>query len=250
MKEYHLIENYLIKFLKNRVYSTGLKNAVVGLSGGVDSAVVAVLAQKAFGEDFLAVMLPSASSSQSSISDAQELCKKFDIKHRSIFIGDLIQNYFKDKQASRLRVGNFAARVRMSALYDVSAENSGLVIGTSNKSEILLGYGTIFGDLACALNPIGDMYKTEVFEFAKYLEIPDAIIEKPPTADLWEGQSDEKDLGFSYVELDTVLRAFTDEETNKKKLLEEGFNSELVELVISRIYKNQFKRELPAIAKL
>jgi len=250
MNKYTLIKNYLIKFLKDEVHKTGLKNAVIGLSGGVDSAVVAVLAQKAFGKNFLAVMLPSSSSSQSSFDDANELCKKFDIKNRSVYIGDLVENYFRDIDKTNLRIGNFSARMRMSVLYDISAETSALVLGTSNKSELLLGYGTMFGDLASALNPIGDMYKTEVFEFAEHLGVPKSIIEKPPTADLWEGQSDEEDLGFTYAELDLALKAFVDERLSEKELLQRDFDADLIKLIISKIYQNQFKRKLPIIAKL
>ena len=250
MKKYILIENYLIKFLKDEVFKTGLKNAVVGLSGGIDSAVVAVLAQRAFGENFLAVMLPSSSSSKSSFDDAQELCKKFNIKNTSVYIGDLVENYFHNKEKSNLRIGNFSARMRMSVLYDLSAKHSALVLGTSNKSELLLGYGTIFGDLASALNPIGDMYKTQVFEFAEHLGVPKSIITKPPTADLWEGQSDEEDLGFTYAQLDKALEAFVDDRLSKKELIKRGFDFELVELITTKIYQNQFKRKLPLIAKL
>ncbi len=250
MKKYTLIEKYLIKFLKNEVYKTGLKSAVVGLSGGIDSAVVAVLAQKAFGSNFLAIMLPSSSSSQSSFDDADELCKKFNIKNKSIFIGNLIDSYFDKKDKTNLRVGNFSARMRMSVLYDISAQNGALVLGTSNKSELLLGYGTMFGDLASALNPIGDMYKTEVFEFAEYLGVPQTIIKKPPTADLWEGQSDEEDLGFTYAQLDKALKEFVDNRVSKDELIKKGFDLSLVELITTKIYQNQFKRKLPVIAKL
>lgn len=250
MKKYALIENFLVKFLKDEVYKTGLKNAVIGLSGGIDSAVVAVLAQKAFGDSLLAVMLPSSGSSPSSFDDASELCKKFDIKNSSVYIGDLVDSYFNDKDKTNLRLGNFSARMRMSVLYDLSASKSALVLGTSNKSELLLGYGTIFGDLASAINPIGDMYKTEVFEFAEHLGVSKSIIQKPPTADLWEGQSDENDLGFSYAQLDLALKAFVDERLSKKELLEKGFDSELIELITTKIYQNQFKRKLPIIAKL
>ncbi len=250
MKKYILIEKYLTKFLKDEVHKTGLKNAVIGLSGGIDSAVVAVLAQRAFGNNFLAVMLPSNNSSQSSFNDAYELCKKFNIKNSSVHIGNLVENYFKNQEKTNLRVGNFSARMRMSILYDISAQNSALVLGTSNKSELLLGYGTMFGDLASAINPIGDMYKTEVFEFAEHLGVPESIIKKPPTADLWEGQSDEEDLGFTYAQLDKALKAFVDDRLSKDELLENKFNSELVELITTKIYQNQFKRKLPIIAKL
>ncbi|MBL0703442.1 MAG: NAD+ synthase [Sulfurospirillum sp.] len=250
MKKYELIENYLVKFLKDEVYKTGLKNTVIGLSGGVDSAVVAILAKRAFGEKILAVMLPSANSSQSSFDHAYELCEKFSIKNTSIHIGDLVKSYFKNIQVSNLRVGNFSSRMRMSILYDISAKNLALVLGTSNKSELLLGYGTIFGDLASAINPIGDMYKTEIFEFAEHLGVTQSIINKPPSADLWEGQSDEQDLGFTYRELDLALKAFVDEKMSQDELIEKKFDTKLVELITSRIRQNQFKRELSIIAKL
>ena len=250
MNKYKLIENFLIKFLQDEVHKTGLKSVVIGLSGGIDSAVVAVLAQKAFGENFLAVMLPSSSSSQSSFDDADELCKKFDIKNTLVDIGNLVDSYFKNIEKTNLRVGNFSARMRMSVLYDLSAKNSALVLGTSNKSELLLGYGTMFGDLASALNPIGDMYKTEVFEFAEHLGVPSSIINKPPSADLWEGQSDEEDLGFTYAQLDEALKAFVDDRLSKEELINKGFDKELVELIITKIYQNQFKRKQPIIAKL
>jgi len=250
MKKYELIENYLIKFLKEEVYKTGLKGAILGLSGGIDSAVVAVLAQKAFGKNFQAVMLPSYSSSKSSFDDADELCKKFNILNQSVYIGDLVQTYFKNKESTNLRIGNFSARMRMSVLYDLSSKYSSLVLGTSNKSELLLGYGTMFGDLASAINPIGDLYKTEVFAFAEHLEIPLSIIQKPPTADLWEGQSDEEDLGFTYEQLDKALYAFVDERLSKEELIKKDFDKNLIELITTKIYKNQFKRKLPIIAKL
>jgi len=250
MKKYVLIENYLVKFLRDEVYKTGLKNAIIGLSGGLDSAVVAVLAQKAFGDDFQGIMMPSTSSAASSFNDANELCVKFNIKNQVVNIGSLIDTYFKNMQINNLRMGNFAARMRMSILYDLSAKYSALVLGTSNKSELLLGYGTIFGDLSCALNPIGDMYKSDVFEFAQHLGVPTCIIKKPPTADLWEGQSDEEDLGFTYAQLDKALYAFVDERLNQDELLGRGFDKELVELIIKKVYQNQFKRKMPIIAKL
>jgi len=250
MKKYNVIENYLIEFLKDEVYKTGHKSVVLGLSGGVDSAVVAVLAQKAFGENLLAIMLPSLSSAKSSLDDASMLCSKFGIKNRTIFIGDLVESYFRDKKVSNIRVGNFSARMRMSVLYDISVENLAIVLGTSNKSELLLGYGTIFGDLACAINPIGEIYKTEIFEFAEHLGVPDVIIKKPPTADLWDGQSDEDELGFTYAQLDLVLKAFAEEGLSYEELVENGFDANLVELITTRAHQNQFKGKLPIIAKL
>jgi len=241
-----LIKKYLIKFIQDELYKTGLTKAVCGLSGGIDSAVVAVLAKEALGNNFKAILLPSQHSSSSSITDALSLCKKFDIINETISIAPLLEAYPIN---DNLRKGNFSARMRMAILYDKASEVNGMVIGTSNKSELLLGYGTIFGDLASAFNPIGDLYKSEIFEFAKFLGVNEEIINKPPSADLWEGQSDEDDLGYSYAEIDEVLAKYVDERWTKEELLK-IYDKNLVEMIIKRIYQNQFKRKMPLIAKL
>lgn len=249
MSKYSLISDYLIAFLKDEVEKTGLKNVVVGLSGGLDSAVVAVLAHKAFGDRLLSVKMPSQFSSQSSLDDADELCAKFGIRSETRDISKLLNAYGLEG-LSPLRIGNLSARFRMINLYDVSARDSALVLGTSNKSELMLGYGTLFGDLASALNPIGDLYKTEVFELAAYLGVPESIVNKAPSADLWEGQSDENELGYTYAQLDGVLKKYIEGRSTQDELLEEGFDEDLVKMVIKRIYQNQFKRRMPLIAKL
>ena len=246
MQKWKLIEEFLIRFIKEEITKTGLKKGICGVSGGIDSAVVAVLAKKALGENFKAFFLPSKYSSPSSIEDAKELCEKFGIDYEIIPITPLIEAYPID---DKVRLGNFSARMRMAILYDKSAEFSALVIGTSNKSELMLGYGTLFGDLASAINPIGDLYKTEIFEFAKFLGVPESIINKPPSADLWQGQSDEKELGYSYSEIDPVLEDFVDNRATKKELLKK-YDKDLVEFVLKKIYQNQFKRKPPIIAKL
>ena len=159
------IKKQLINFLKDEVKKTGLEKVVVGISGGLDSAVVAVLCKEVFGDKMSGVLMPSKYSSDSSIKDAKELCEKFNISYETVNISAMVDGYFdnNDTKASSLRIGNLSARMRMSVLYDISARDNSLVVGTSNKSEILLGYGTIFGDIACAINPIGQMYKSDEF---------------------------------------------------------------------------------------
>ena len=251
MNKYEKLETFLIHFLQDEVRKAGFSKVVLGISGGVDSAVVAVLAKKAFGDNFLGLILPSSTSSNASFLDASALCEKFNIAVEKISIGSLVDTYFYDKKdASKLRIGNFAARMRMSVLYDISARENALVLGTGNKSEILLGYGTIFGDLACAINPIGELYKTEIFEFAAHLGVPHSILTKAPSADLWENQSDEDEFGFSYAQIDQVLYAHMEEGKNKEALLAAGFERALVEMTLERIANNRFKGKLPTIADL
>lgn len=251
MNKYEKLEKFLIHFLQDEVRKAGFSKAILGISGGVDSAVVAVLAKKVFGDNFLGLILPSSTSSAASFADASALCEKFNITVEKIFIGSLVDAYFHDKKdASKLRIGNFAARMRMSVLYDISARENALVLGTGNKSEILLGYGTIFGDLACAINPIGELYKSEIFEFADYLGVPNSILTKAPSADLWEGQSDEEEFGFSYAQIDKLLYAHIEEHLDKEALIASGFEKTLIDMVLERIEKNRFKGKLPTIANL
>ena len=249
MKKYELISRYLSEFLSQEVRKTGLHKVVIGLSGGIDSAVVAVLAHRAFGDDLLCVKMPSHYSSQSSLDDADELCSVFSLRSETHSIEAMLRAY-ETSDMSPLRVGNLSARLRMVTLFDISAREGALVLGTSNKSELMLGYGTLYGDLASALNPIGDLYKTEIFELARHLGIPDCIIDKPPSADLWAGQSDENEIGFPYSDLDRVLKRYVEERHTKEEMVNGGENPELVDMIISRIYKNQFKRRMPIIAKL
>ena len=244
------IKQNLISFLKEEVLKTGLKKVTLGLSGGLDSAVVAVLCKEVFDDNLNCVLMPSQFSSKASIDDAIELCKKFDIKYEIVSIEPMLSAYLKNMQESSLRIGNFSARLRMSVLYDISARENSLVVGTSNKSELLLGYGTIFGDLACALNPIGNIYKSDLFEFAKYLGVNDSIVNKAPSADFFEGQSDEADLGYSYAKIDSLLKKMIDENRSKDELLALGFEDEFIEDIKKRVKINEFKRKLPIIAKI
>ncbi len=244
------IKQNLISFLKEEVLKTGLKKVTLGLSGGLDSAVVAVLCKEVFDDNLNCVLMPSQFSSKASIDDAVELCKKFDIKYEIVSIEPMLSAYLKNMEENSLRIGNFSARLRMSVLYDISARENSLVVGTSNKSELLLGYGTIFGDLACAINPIGDIYKSDLFEFAKYLGVNDSILTKAPSADFYEGQSDEADLGYSYSKIDSLLKKMIDENRSKDELLALGFEDEFIETIKKRVKINEFKRRLPIIAKI
>ena len=246
-----LIKQHLIEFLKDEVRNTGIQKVIVGLSGGLDSAVVAILLQEIFKENFLAVMMPTQYSSENSLKDAKELIQKFGIRAETVDISKYIEIFNSDNQnSSALRKGNFSARIRMATLYDISARENALVIGTSNKSELLLGYGTIFGDLASAVNPIGDIYKSDLFSFAEFLGVPNSIVSKPPSADLFDGQSDEMEIGYTYSQIDKVFKLFVEERFSKSEIMKKVENKNLVEMLIGRIYKNQFKRKMPIIAKI
>ena len=244
------IKQQMIIFLQDELKKTGLKKVTVGISGGLDSAVVAILCKEAFGDNMNGVLMPSQYSSKESIEDAKELCEKFDISYEIVSIAPMVDGYYNTiKDASKLRIGNFSARMRMSVLYDISARENSIVVGTSNKSELLLGYGTIFGDIACAINPIGELYKSDEFEFAKYLGVTDAIINKKPSADLWEGQSDEDDIGYSYKDMDRVLKKIVDEKSSQEQVEQEE-GCDMVQNIVKRMKANSFKGKLPTIAKI
>ncbi len=247
------INDQMVKFLQDEVNKIGAKKVVVGISGGLDSAVVAVLCAKAFGsQNVVGVLMPSHMSSDASAADAIELCDKFDISYEVVEIAPMVRGYFDNyaQDADPLRVGNLSARMRMSVLYDISARESAIVVGTSNKSEILLGYGTLYGDTACAINPIGQMYKSDEFEFARFIGVTDAIINKPPSADLWEGQSDEEELGYSYATMDEVLKQIVDGDATKADLMADGIEEKLIDMLYDRMKANAFKGKLPTIANI
>ncbi|WP_417326558.1 NAD+ synthase [Halarcobacter sp.] len=250
MIDWNNIKKQLQEFLKKELAKTGLNRVTVGLSGGLDSAVVAVLCKETFGDNMSCVLMPSQFSSKESVDDAVELCEKFNIKYEIKSIAPMVEAYIQNMDEDKLRIGNFSARMRMSVLYDTSSRDKSIVVGTSNKSELLLGYGTIFGDIACAINPIGEMYKSDEFEFAKFLGVTDAIINKKPSADLWEGQSDEEELGYSYAQMDEVLKLLVDENKTKEELLTLDYDEKLINLLNYRIKANAFKGKLPVIAKI
>jgi NAD+ synthase len=242
----------LASFIKSEVTRVGYSRAVIGLSGGIDSALSFALAVEALGaENVLAVRMPYKSSSPDSLEHAQMLTDQFKVRSETIEITDVVEPLFtRDPQISKQRKGNIMARSRMIVLYDQSEVFKGLIIGTSNKTEILLGYTTLWGDMASALNPIGDLYKTQVRHLSRALGIPAAIVDKAPSADLWVGQTDEGELGFTYEEVDKLLLLLIDQRFSPQECVEEGYDENFVNSVITRIRRNQFKRMMPPIAKL
>ncbi|MGE5251158.1 MAG: NAD+ synthase [Bacteroidota bacterium] len=242
----------LVGFIRSEVTRVGFKRAVVGLSGGIDSALSFVLAVHALGpENVLAVRMPYKSSSPDSLQHAQLLIEQLEVPSETIDITPMVDPLIAlDPDMSNTRKGNIMARERMIVLYDRSEDFKGLVIGTSNKAEILLGYTTLFGDSASAINPIGDLYKTQVRQLSRALNIPAAIVDKPPSADLWVGQTDEGELGFTYEDADRLLYLLVDQRYSPQEAVEAGFEEKFVKMVVERVRRNQFKRMQPPIAKL
>mgnify|MGYP000910672497 FL=1 len=249
LKEVH---SELVEFLRESFKKAGFSKAVLGLSGGIDSALVAYLLRDALGkENVLAIMMPYKSSNPDSLNHAKLVVEDLGINSKTIEITDMIDAYFKnEKEATSLRMGNKMARERMSILFDYSSKENALVVGTSNKTEIYLGYSTQFGDAACALNPIGDLYKTNIWDLSRYLKIPNELIEKKPSADLWEGQTDEQEMGLTYKEADQVLYRMLEENKKVEEVLAEGFNKDLVDNIVRRMNRSEYKRRMPLIAKI
>ena len=246
-----LVRRMLVAFLRDETLKTGATRLVLGVSGGVDSAVVAALAAEALGpESVLGLFTPYRSTAGRSKADAEEVARTFGIRLEEVPITTQVDGYFAGMtDVHRIRMGNKMARERKSIEYDRSWPD-GLVLGTSNKTELLLGYGTQFGDLACALNPVGDLYKTQLRELATCVGVPRAVIEKAPSADLWEGQTDEGELGFTYEQADVLLYHLVDRRVRPADLVSAGFDAALIARIRDRIRRNHFKRVMPLIAKL
>lgn len=244
-------KNILTRFIRDETRKFGINRVVIGLSGGLDSSVSATLAVRALGkENVFGFILPYKATSKESLDDAQLIVEILGIQVETIDITPIVDSYFKTNDVDKLRRGNFIARVRMCILFDKSSELSALVLGTSNKTELLLGYGTIYGDMASAINPLGDLYKTQIRILAKEIGVPERIISKPPTADLWVGQTDEGELGITYEEADDILYNLIEKRIPSSILIERGYDIAKVNKIISLVKKNQFKRSLPIIAKL
>jgi NAD+ synthase len=242
----------LVGFLKRELGRFGFTKAVLNLSGGLDSALSCFLIAEALGgENVLTLLLPYRTSAQESTDHALEVVKLTGVNHKVIDITPMVDPYLnQNPDMDGVRRGNVMARMRMILLYDHSVLWNGLAIGTSNKTELLLGYGTIFGDMACAINPLGDLYKTQVRQMARAVGVPESIVQKAPSADLWAGQTDEGELGFTYVEVDKLLYLLVDERYSRDDAIRAGFDARFVDTVLRRIRNSQFKRMLPVIAKV
>jgi NAD+ synthase len=242
----------LTGFIKSEVTRVGYSRAVINLSGGLDSALSCALAVEALGaENVLALRLPYRTSSPDSLEHAQLVIDNFKVQSATLDITNIVDPLIEhDPEMSNTRKGNIMARSRMIVLYDQSEAFKGLPIGTSNKTEILLGYSTMWGDMASAINPIGDLYKTQVRQLSRALGIPSAIVEKPPSADLWVGQTDEEELGFTYEQVDKLLFLLVDQRYSVQECIEEGLDEKFVNGVMARVRRFQFKRMMPPIAKV
>ena len=242
----------LTGFIKSEVTRVGYSRAVINLSGGLDSALACALTVEALGsENVWALRLPYRTSSPDSLEHAQLMIDKFKVRSETIDITNMVDPLIEhDPDMSNTRKGNIMARSRMIVLYDQSEVFKALPIGTSNKTEILLGYSTMWGDMASAINPIGDLYKTQVRQLSRALEIPSSIVDKAPSADLWAGQTDEGELGFTYEQVDKLLYLLVDQRYSAQECVEEGFDEKFVQSVIARIRRFQFKRMMPPIVKL
>ena len=239
-------------FIHSEITRAGFERAVIGLSGGIDSSLSCYLTVEALGpENVLALRMPYRTSSQDSLDHAQMVIEALGVQSLTVDISNMVDPLFERfPDADEVRRGNVMARERMIILYDQSVAFNGLVVGTGNKTELLLGYSTLYGDSACALNPIGDLYKTQVRQLARAMGVPKVIVEKPPSADLWVGQTDEDELGFTYERVDQLLYLLIDQRYSPEDCIEAGFKESFVRGVVERVRRNHYKRILPPIAKV
>lgn len=236
-------------FIRESLDRSGLDGLVVGLSGGIDSAVSAGLAVKALGpERVRGICLPYRTSNPSSLTDGRAVADVLGMPSETVDITSMVDALLAMRpgaEADPVRCGNVMARARMIVLYDASAAWRSLVLGTGNRTEWLLGYTTLHGDAACGLNPIAQLYKTEIRLMSEHLGLPSVLLTKAPSADLWEGQSDEDELGFTYADADRLLHHLVDEGLAPRQLASLGFSADLVERVTTRMRSQSFKRVLP-----
>jgi len=242
----------LTAFIHDELSKFGFKKGILGLSGGLDSSVCAFLAARALGpQNVLGLIMPYGKSFSGEIKDARDVARILKIRSAIIDVSPMVDAYFERYPASApVQRGNKIARERMSILYDHSAREKALILGTSNKTELLIGYGTIHGDMACAINPLGDLYKTQVRQLAVYLGVPEKIRTKAPTAGLWTGQTDEGEIGLAYTEIDQILYHLADERESKADVIRRGYSKAHVDKIVSMIQRSEFKRQMPPIAKI
>jgi len=243
----------LTQFIAEEIGKFGLKRAVVGVSGGLDSALVVNLAARALGpENVLAVLMPYRMSNPESFAHGRLCVEELGVAYRKIPITPQVDPYFEQfPEMSKLRRGNVIARERMQILYDQSEAFGGLVVGTSNKTEMLLGYSTVYGDSAAAIHPIADLYKTQIRQLSAAVGVPPVIIGKPPSADLWPGQTDEDELQLTYAAVDELLYALVDRRMRPQEVIDRGLATpEIVNRVVRMVRNAQYKRRTPPIAKL
>jgi len=247
-----LLRKLLVGFVRDEVRKVGLGKVVLGLSGGIDSALVAFIAAEALGhENVHLICMPYRTSNPESEAHARLVADSCGADFRLIPITPMIDSYFQMfPEADNMRRGNKMARERMTILFDHSALLSALVLGTSNKTELLLGYGTLYGDMASALNPIGDLYKTQIWQLSAEMGIPREVIDKKPSADLWAGQTDEEELGFRYSEVDELLYNMVDRRLSDDELVASGYEREFVDIIYRKVRDSHFKRRMPVIAKV
>ena len=246
------VEKLLTRFIKEELSKFGYAKGILGLSGGLDSAVCAYLAVRALGpKNVIVLIMPYEETFGWDVQDARDLAQGLGIKSLITDISPMVNAYFaKHPTESRILKGNKMARERMSILYDFSEREKALILGTSNKTELLLGYGTIHGDMASAINPIGDLYKTQIRQLARHMKVPDKILKKKPTAGLWAGQTDEEELGLSYTKIDKILYQLVDLKKSKKEIISEKYPKKDVEKILGLIKDSEFKRHLPPIPKI
>lgn len=247
-----LLRQLLVGFIRDEVRKVGVNDVVLGLSGGIDSALVAFIAAEALGpENVHAICMPYKTSNPESEAHARLVAQACGVSLTVLPITPMVDAYFDIfPEADNMRRGNKMARERMTILFDHSASLSALVLGTSNKTELLLGYGTLYGDMASALNPIGDLYKTQVWQLSESMDIPDVVVTKKPSADLWAGQTDEEELGFSYRQVDELLYRMVDLRLTRDELISAGFEETFIDDIYKKVQNSHFKRRLPLIAKV
>ncbi len=252
IKDKQFIIDVLVNFIRDELFKAGFRKAVIGLSGGVDSSFTAFLAKEALGrENVIGISMPYRTSSESSKEDARLVGEVLGIEFHEIDISEQIDAYFKlFPDADRVRRGNKMARERMSILYDFAHANGALVVGTSNKSESLIGYCTRWGDGAHDIDPIGDVYKTQIWELAEFIGVPERIVKKKPSADLWPGQTDEGEIGITYHVLDQILLCYADLRLRKEEIVGLGYPESFVSKTIDMIRKSQFKRRMSIVCKI